>query len=110
MFKIGLSREIKKDSFNCNLNGLLSFKSIEKLSNLAFWLSNNIWSKIADFLGVLTNLPVRCVILRCSEALTKNVCKTVKQTEKVGSNSSLYCVTKKVNFFEMKKNVKIIML
>ena len=24
-----------KDSFNCNLNGLLSFKSIEKLSKLA---------------------------------------------------------------------------
>ena len=28
MFKIGLSCEIKKDSFNCHLNGLLSFKSI----------------------------------------------------------------------------------
>ena len=35
LFKIGLSREIKKDSFNCNLNGLLSFKSIKKLSKLA---------------------------------------------------------------------------
>ena len=29
------SREINKDSFNCNLNGLLSFKSIKKLSKLA---------------------------------------------------------------------------
>ena len=33
LFKIGLSREINKDYFNCNLNGLLSFKSIKKLSN-----------------------------------------------------------------------------
>ena len=30
-----LSREINKDSFNCNLNGLFSFKSIEKLLKLA---------------------------------------------------------------------------
>ena len=68
MFKIGLSHEINKDSFNCNLNGLLSFKSIEKLSKLALWPSNNIWSKIADFLGVLTNLPVKSLIPRCSES------------------------------------------
>ena len=27
--------------------------------------------KIADFFGVLTNLPVKGVIPRCSEALTK---------------------------------------
>ena len=33
--KIGLSRDINKDSFNCDLNTLLSFKSIEKLSKLA---------------------------------------------------------------------------
>ena len=30
-----LSRDINKDSFNCNLNALSSFKSIEKLSKLA---------------------------------------------------------------------------
>ena len=34
-FKIGLSREINKESYNYNLNGFLSFKSIEKLSKLA---------------------------------------------------------------------------
>ena len=40
--------------------------SIEKLSKLALWLSNNIWSKIVDFLGVLTNLPVKGVMLKSS--------------------------------------------
>ena len=34
---------------------------MEKLSKLALWPSNNIWSKIADFLGNLTNLPVKGV-------------------------------------------------
>ena len=41
------------------------------LSKLALWPSNDIWSKIADFLGILTNLQVKDVIHRCSEALTK---------------------------------------
>ena len=36
MFKIGLSRDINKDSFNCDLNALFSFKSIGKLSKLAY--------------------------------------------------------------------------
>ena len=62
LFKIGLSGEINKDSFNSNLNALLSFKSIAKLSKLALWQSNNIWPKIANFLGVLTNLPVKGII------------------------------------------------
>ena len=43
MFKIGLSREINKDSFNCNLNGLPSFKSIVFVYRifyfLQYWLS-----------------------------------------------------------------------
>ena len=61
---MGLSCEIKKDSFNCNINALLSFKSIEKLSKPALWPSNKIWSKIADVLGILTNLLVKGVILK----------------------------------------------
>ena len=59
------SHDIIKDPFNCNLNTLFSFKSIEKLSKLSklvLWLFNYIWSKIADFLGVLTNLSVNSVI------------------------------------------------
>ena len=36
MFKTGLSRDITKDSFNCDLNALLYFKSIGKLSKLAY--------------------------------------------------------------------------
>ena len=73
LFKIGLSGKINKVSFNCNLNPLLSIKSTGKLSKLALWPSNNIWLKIAIFLGVLTILPVKGVIIRCSKALTKNV-------------------------------------
>ena len=68
-----LKSVINKNSFNCNLKGLLSFKSIEKLSKLSLWPSNNTWSKITNFLGVSTNLLVKVVIPRCSEALTKNV-------------------------------------
>ena len=64
MFKIGLSCESKKDSFHCNVNALLSFKSIKKLSKLALWPSNKIWSKIANVLGILTNLLVKGVILK----------------------------------------------
>ena len=38
MFKIGLSREINKDSFNCNLNGLLSFKNIVIVYRILYFL------------------------------------------------------------------------
>ena len=68
-----LSRDINKDYFDCNLNALFSFKSIENFSKFALWPSNNIWSKIADFLGVSANLPVKGVIPRRLEALIKNV-------------------------------------
>ena len=57
MVKIGLSREINKDSFNCSLNALLSFKSIEKLSNLDLWPSSNIWSKI-ELLSIFSITPL----------------------------------------------------
>ena len=43
MFKIGLSREINKDSFNCNLNALLSFKCIAKLSKLVYACRIQVW-------------------------------------------------------------------
>ena len=43
LFKIGLSRDINKESFSCNLNALVSFESIEKLSKLALWSSTNLW-------------------------------------------------------------------
>ena len=64
LFKISLPCEINKDSFKCYLNVFFSFKSIKKLSKLALWLSNNLWSRIADFLGILINLPVKVVIPR----------------------------------------------
>ena len=38
---------------------MIRFKSIEKLWKFALWPSNNTWSKIAYFCGVLTNLPVK---------------------------------------------------
>ena len=70
---MGLSRDINKDSFSFSLNAFFSFESIQKLSKLALWPSNNIWSVIADFLGALANLPVKSVIPRFPEALSKNV-------------------------------------
>ena len=73
MLKIGLSCEINKDSFNSNLNGLLSFKGIEKLSKLALWPYSNVWSKTADFLGVLTNLPVKGAITNAHKLSQRNV-------------------------------------
>ena len=47
-------------------------ESIKKLSKLALWPSNNIWSSIADFLWALKNLPVKSVIPRCLDFFTKN--------------------------------------
>ena len=71
MFKIDLSNDMKKDSFSSNLNLLFSFKSTKKWSNFAFWLYNNIWSKIADSLDILTNLPDKGNIPRCFWTLSK---------------------------------------
>ena len=36
LFKIGLVRDINKDSFDCNLNALFSSKSIEKWQDLLY--------------------------------------------------------------------------
>ena len=67
-----LSLDLNKDSLNCSLNAMFSFKSIKKLLKLTLWPSNNIWSKITDFLDVLANLPVKGVIPVSLETLTKN--------------------------------------
>ena len=68
----GLSHFIKKDSFKCKLNLLFSFKRITK--SLQNWLhdpSAECGQSIADFLGFLIRFPVKGVVRRCSEALTK---------------------------------------
>ena len=49
-----LSRFIKRDSFRCNLNLLLSFKRIFKSLKLASWPFRRMWSKIAGFLRFFT--------------------------------------------------------
>ena len=73
MFRLssGLSRFIRRDSFRCNLNLLLSFKRIVKYSKLASRPFSKMWSKIADFLGFFTRFPVKGVMPSCSKALTK---------------------------------------
>ena len=72
LFKTGLSRDINNDSFSCNLKPFFSFKRIEQWSKLNLWPSNSMWSKIEIFLGgVRMGLPVKAVIAKCSQALTK---------------------------------------
>ena len=88
-------------NFNCNLNAFLSFKNIAKLSKVALWPSNNIWSKIVDFLGVLTNLPVKGVILRCSEALTKKISLSLTIIScVVATTQLLYLYMREANYLQ----------
>ena len=69
LFKIGLSRFIKKLSLRSNLNLLQSVAKMLKLSKFMAQLHCNKWSDIADCLTFLRHFPVRLEIPMCSATL-----------------------------------------
>ena len=71
LFKIGLSRFIKRLSLRSNLNLLDSAAKMSKLSKFIVQLHCIRWSDIADCLTFFRRFPVRLEIPKCSAALVQ---------------------------------------